>query len=82
MGAVISLHKKMYLSLYVSFINITTWFSGAKAPIQNKASTLSNIIPVFCLFIFHGIKNVFSFKNKKKPPKPFKLVKSQNYKMI
>ena len=83
MGAVTSLNKKTYLSLCVSSTNvITIQFNVAKHSHSEKKPPLFKIFYRF-FFKFHGIKKaVFSCYNKKKPPKIFKLAKSQNYKMI
>ena len=52
MGAVMSLQKKMYLSLGVSSTNvITIQFVEQSTRIQNKTSTLSNILQFFFFFL-------------------------------
>ena len=51
MGAVMSLQKKTYLSLGVSSTNvITIQFVEQSTRIQNKTSTLSNILQFFFFF--------------------------------
>ena len=72
MGAVMSLQKKTYLSLGVSSTNvITIQFVEQSTRIQNKTSTLSNILQFFFFFVAPGIENQFlAFKTKINPPNP------------
>ena len=71
MGAVMSLQKKTYLSLGVSSKNvITIKFVEQSTHIQNKTSTLSNILQFF-FFVAHGIEKQFlAFKTKINPQNP------------
>ena len=72
MGAVMSLQKKTYLSLGVSSTNvITIQFVEQSTRIQNKTSTLSNILQFFFFLVAPGIENQFlAFKTKINPPNP------------
>ena len=72
MGAVMSLQKKTYLSLGVSSTNvITIQFVEQSTRIQNKTSTLSNILHFFFFLVAPGIENQFlAFKTKINPPNP------------
>ena len=72
MGAFMSLQKKTYLSLGVSSTNvITIQFVEQSTRIQNKTSTLSNILQFFFFLVAPGIENQFlAFKTKINPPNP------------